>query len=36
MTISTEMTNLAACAFVSAVIVYGYIGVCLTYVVDCY
>jgi hypothetical protein len=36
MAISTEMTNLAACAFVSAVILYGYIGVCLAYAVDCY
>jgi uncharacterized membrane-anchored protein len=36
MTISTEITNLAACAFVSAVIFYGYIGVCLAYAVNCY
>jgi hypothetical protein len=36
MAISAKITNLAACAFVSGVIVYAYIGVCLAYAVDCY
>jgi hypothetical protein len=36
MTISTKITNLAAYAVVSAVILYAYVGICLAYAVDCY
>jgi hypothetical protein len=36
MTINAKIANLAACTFVSGIIMYAYIGVCLAYAVDCY
>ena len=36
MTINAKIANLAACIFVSGIIMYAYIGVCLAYAVDCY